>query len=146
MTHTCPLDAKAVIKRSIDKGLIPKTEGFIDRDMATTSEKFRKELEEKLEKMLSDNSAANINWTATESTSRIDGGYKYTMKIDKEETATMNLFDLMKLVDNQTVVRIEVRGEELHLSAHRLSLYGGYRVKKLFVNCQGELDVVLEGN
>jgi len=55
----------------------------------------------------------------------------------------INLQNLMKLVENNTTVRIECKEEEMLLTPHRLAVYGEHMVEKLWVNCQGELTIVL---
>lgn len=56
----------------------------------------------------------------------------------------MSLGMVMKLVDNTTPVRIDVMGEEMQLTPHRLALYAQYEVRKMFINCQAELEMELE--
>lgn len=56
----------------------------------------------------------------------------------------MSLGMVMKLVDNTTPVRIDVNGEEMALTPHRLALYAPYEVRKMFINCQAELEMELE--
>lgn len=51
---------------------------------------------------------------------------------------------MMKLTDNATGVRIDVMGEEMALTPHRLALYANWTVKKIFVNIAGELEMELE--
>lgn len=67
---------------------------------------------------------------------------KFSMKMERSNPM-INLYELMKLVDNMTKVRIEVRSEEMALTPHKLAVYGEHMVKKVFVNCQGELEVEL---
>lgn len=56
----------------------------------------------------------------------------------------MSLGMVMKLVENSTPVRIEVNGEEMQLTPHRLALYALCGVRKMFINCQAELEMELE--
>ena len=54
------------------------------------------------------------------------------------------LLDMARIVENATTIRIDINGEEMQLTPHRLALYSNYRVKKMFVNIQAELEMELE--
>ena len=60
----------------------------------------------------------------------------------REEMTT--LYTMMKLVENATTVRIDLNGEEMVLTPHRLAMYGDCRVKQIFVNIESELEMELE--
>ena len=59
-------------------------------------------------------------------------------------TCNVNLGQIMTLVENATTVRIDMNGEEMQLTPHRLAIYAEKRVTKMFVNIQGEIEMELE--
>ena len=59
-------------------------------------------------------------------------------------TCNVNLGQIMTLVENATTVRIDMNGEEMQLTPHRLAIYAGKKVTKMFVNIQGEIEMELE--
>ena len=56
----------------------------------------------------------------------------------------VTLGKMMTLVENATTVRIDLNGEEMQLTPHRLAIYAEKRVTKMFVNIQGEIEMELE--
>lgn len=57
----------------------------------------------------------------------------------------LSLVEAMALVENATTVRIDLNGEEMLLTPHRLAIYASCKVSKVFVNIAGELEMELEG-
>lgn len=74
----------------------------------------------------------------------IEGEKPMTDQTERSNEEMTTLYTMMKLVENATTVRIDLNGEEMVLTPHRLAMYGDCRVKQIFVNIESELEMELE--